>query len=418
MTLHSSQLGHGGHRDDRRRRLLAEDRSASFTPSDPNAPEGCSELPATHKFENYGDAEFLEAQLRLTDLVPRRLLALVLLPMLGVAAIAGLITLYVTVPELLHTPGCRPATASLGQPGSLGNWFSSLLLLVASLLAIITFTVRRHKADDYRGRYRIWLWAAAFWFLMASDAAASLHEGVRQSMVSLTHMRIVGNGSIWWLAPGLLFYGTIVTRLLIDMWSCRLSTAAMSLSAIAYTAALAAFFHIVRVPMEHAEPVFLYGSLLAGHLFLAWSMALHARYVLLDAEGRLPRRTQKPKAAKRRIIKSKAKAAAFAGGDTAVAEGSDRAEAETEDGTDKWIAIDPPHGEGTSPKPPVLKRMNTGATSTVPSVAQKSAAPLTGAPPPASGQDDRKLSKFDRKALKKKLLEDRLKAEQRKAANW
>ena len=374
--------------------------------------------PPAHAVENYGDAEFLEAQLRITDLVPRRLLALVPLPLLGVAAIAGLITLYVTAPELLHTPGCRPAMASLGQPGSLGNWFSSLLLLVASLLAIITFTVRRHKADDYRGRYRIWLWAAAFWFLMASDAAASLHEGLQQSLVSLTHMRIVGNGTIWWLAPGLLLYGTIVTRLLIDMWSCRLSTAAMSLSAIAYTSALAAFFHIVRVPMEHAGPVFLYGSLLAGHLFLAWSMALHARYVLLDAEGRLPRRMPRPKAAKRRIIKSKAKAVNSAGGDFATAEGSNPAEAETEYATDTWIAIDPPHGEGTSPKPPVLKRVNTGAVTSVPSFVQKSAAPLAGVLPSASGQDDRKLSKLDRKALKKKLLEDRLKTEQRKAANW
>jgi len=409
-------MGRGGHRDDRRRRLLAEDRSAGLTP-DPNASDD-REPPAAYTFENYGDAEFLEAQLRSTDLVPRHPLALVLIPLLGMAAIAGLITLYVTAPELLHTPGCRPTMASLGQAGSLGNWCSSLLLLVASLLAIITYTVRRHKADDYRGRYRVWLWAAAFWFLMASDVAASLHEGLQQSMVSLTHMRIVGNGSIWWLAPGLLFYGTIVTRLLIDMWSCRLSTAAMSISALAYTAALAAFFHLVRVPMEHAGPVFLYGSLLAGHLFLAWSMALHARYVLLDAEGRLPRRTRKPKAAKRRIIKSKAKASNSADGDSATAEVSDRARAETEDGTETWIAIDPPHGEGTSPKPPVLKRANTGAASSVPAFAQKSAAPLAGASSPASGQDDRKLSKLDRKALKKKLLEDRLKAEQRKAANW
>ena len=75
--------------------------------------------------------------------------------------------------------------ADLGNYGSLGNWFASLLLLVASLLAITIYSVRRHKVDDYRGHYHIWLWAAACWFVMATDVAASLHQGFQQVMISL-----------------------------------------------------------------------------------------------------------------------------------------------------------------------------------------------------------------------------------------
>ena len=80
----------------------------------------------------------------------------------------------------------RPGVAAfdLGGKGSLAAWFSSLMLLAASLVAVLVYTVRRHRMDDYRGRYRVWLWAALCWFLMATDAAASLHEGFRDLMTA------------------------------------------------------------------------------------------------------------------------------------------------------------------------------------------------------------------------------------------
>ena len=83
MTLHSSQMGRGGHRDDRRRRLLAEDLTAnSGQPAqDISGTWPHNGQPPTHKSENYGDAEFLQTQLRLTDLIPRRLISYLLLLM-------------------------------------------------------------------------------------------------------------------------------------------------------------------------------------------------------------------------------------------------------------------------------------------------------------------------------------------------
>ena len=64
-----------------------------------------------HKSENYGDAEFLQTQLRLTDLIPRRLISYLLLLTVGLAAIGGLIALYVWIPDLL---GDRTASAGNG----------------------------------------------------------------------------------------------------------------------------------------------------------------------------------------------------------------------------------------------------------------------------------------------------------------
>jgi len=371
----------------------------------------------------------MQSQPRLTDLVPRRLVSYLLLLKLGLAAIGGLIALYVWIPDLLHTPQGRPAMADLGNSGSLGNWLASLWLLAASLLAMIVYRVRRHKVDDYRGRYHVWLWAAACWFLIATDVSANLHQGLQQVMISLVHTRIAGDGSIWWVVPTLLLVGAIGSRLLIDMWSSRLSSLALILAAFAYLTALAGFFHVILVQAEVYQLLLVQGSVLGGHLLLAMSMGLHARYVILDAEGALPKRAVKKKAEKKAEKKIAAKSEPCAtdadpgekkadlatGNETQPDEAADADENETDEerSSDTWMAVDPPHAKAQ----PVLKRVAPVATTTVPSLAQKIVIPGASSSS-AAGADDGKLSKADRKALKKKLIDERLKREQRKAANW
>ena len=76
-----SSLGRSGYRDDRRRRLLVEERAAgtgqparseSTHTVGADGPDAMPSM-AAHKSENYGDAAFLAPQPRLSDLVPRRL---------------------------------------------------------------------------------------------------------------------------------------------------------------------------------------------------------------------------------------------------------------------------------------------------------------------------------------------------------
>jgi hypothetical protein len=425
MALHSSQLGRGGRRDDRRRRLLAEDRSVNLDQPGEN-PSG--NRPVTHQSENYGDAEFLQTQLRLTDMVPRRIVLLVLLPIAGAAAIAGLTMLYVAAPGIFHSPNRWPETAVLGGPGSLSAWFASLLLLMATFYAVVNYTVRRHRTDDYRGRYRAWLWAAFCCFLLATDVAAGLHRGLQEALVVVTGRRIVGDGTIWWLGPAVILMGFVGTRLLIDMWYCRLASAAIVLSAIAYLAALAPFFQVVHLSSEVSDRVLFNDLLLAGHLLLAYSMVLHARFVLMDAEGLLPRPAARRQAKSKDAVKSKIKSNRgetnnLPKRDTAAANTSDDDESDADESEDRWMAVD---ARGASGRPdsrsssgvPVLRRVDPPAAASGSAAAQKAVSPSPLSSSPATASDDGKLSKADRKALKKKLLEERVKAEQRKAANW
>ena len=88
MTLSSSHMGRGGHRDDRRRRLLSEDLTANsgVAAHDISGTSPRNGQPHAHKSENYGDAEFLQTQPRLTDLSPRRLVPHLFLLTAGLAA--------------------------------------------------------------------------------------------------------------------------------------------------------------------------------------------------------------------------------------------------------------------------------------------------------------------------------------------
>ena len=429
MTLHSSPMGRGGHRDDRRRRLLAEDLTASSgLPAQEVAATAIRNGQShAHKSENYGDAEFLETQPRLTDLIPRRLISYLLLLKVGLAAIAGLVALHVWIPELLRDPQARPPMADLGNCGSLGNWFASVLLLIASLLAIIIYRIRRHKADDYRGHYHVWLWAAACWFLMATDVSASLHQGFQQVMISLSGRRIAGDGSLWWVIPAVLLVGSMGARLLVEMWSSRLSSIALMLAAIAYLAALAGFFHVIILQSEISELLLVQGAVLGGHLLLAMSMGLHARYVVLDAEGGLAKRSQKKKAEKKRGSKKSDPGTTAGQADAPTGDASQQdsstSGADSDDGeeepddeksSDPWVAVDPPH----SGSQPILKRVTPPAASAVPPLAQKMVVPSAESSPLDAGAGNGVLSKADRKALKKKLLDERLKREQHKAGKW
>ena len=131
------------------------------------------------------------------------------------------------------------AALDLAVKGSLGCWFSAMMLLAASAVAILVYCVRRHRTDDYQGRYRIWLWAAACWFLMATDQAASLRDAFRDLMIGLTGTTLVGDGSLWWVILYALIWGAIGSRLLVDMHASRLSTSLLVGAALAQALAVA-----------------------------------------------------------------------------------------------------------------------------------------------------------------------------------
>ncbi len=377
MPLQSSSSFRGyGYRDNRRRRLLTDELANAGSQSARAAwPEADS---PSVKSEHYGEAAFLEQQLRLLDLVPRGLVAVTFLPAVVTGILVGLEASYAWMVERVANGGARLAALDLAAKGSLGCWLSTLLLLAASLASLLVYAVRRHRTDDYQGRYRIWLWAAACWFVLASDQAASLREGFRDLMIALTGTRLVGDGTLWWAALYVLLLGAVGSRLLMDMRPCKISIGALLAAGSIYAIAAAGRLGWIFTKIGNREVMFLAGAEILGSLMLLVAMLWHARHVLDDAEGLLPHSESQEEEA------------------LAEHEPIGRLlETSASDG-DRWRKIDPPHAASQ----PAF---------------QRAAAAATPSPTSASGLSpiSRKLTKQERKALKEQLLRERLERQRR-----
>ncbi len=247
--------------------------------------------------ENYGDAMLLESQTRLTDLVPMHPMLLLVVLAAGFGIIALLEGLYLWTWSAGYPIG-RIAALDLADRGSLAAWFSSLMLAMAAATAGLVYTVRRHRLDDYRGHYRIWLWSAACWLLMSIDATANLHDGFGEIMVRLTGTRLFGESCAWWLVVFGFLIAAVSLRLLVDMRHCWPSAGALVVTAACFAVSLGFHFRCVPIqqlkwpPVEEAvrAVAFNKAALLCGNFLILMAMIWHARFVILDAEGLLRRR--------------------------------------------------------------------------------------------------------------------------------
>jgi hypothetical protein len=368
----SNSLRHSGQRDARRRRLLTDDLS--------NADESrCRVWPenAHAAQSSYGNAEFLDRQWRLLDLVPRRLPILMLLLSAGIAIIAGLEAAYSWMLGRAAITGATIAALDIDAKGSLACWFISLTLLAAAVASLLVYTVRRHRRDDYQGRYRIWRWTALCWFIVATDQAASLREGLRDIIVAFGVTPRLSDYTILGVAVYVLLLVAIGSRLLLDMRPSRLSIGALIGAAVAYGLALASWLGWLGTDSRTVEVMFRMGAEMAGALMLLTAMTLHARYVLLDAEGRLPHREAEE------------------------ADEPDEDELDNEVKVvgpgNRWRAAEPPHT--AAPQPAAFQRPATPPTASAASQPFSS----TFTPEPIN----RKLTKGERKALKERLLRER-----------
>jgi hypothetical protein len=360
----SSVFRQSGQRDDRRRRLLAED--ATGFGVNPSAAVSTDDASPSPKPNHYGNAEFLAELPRLIDFLPRNLVVIFLVEMLGLAGLAGLVGLHfwsLEHPALFRESGWN--AFNLSQHGGLGTWISALCLLAASFTALAIYSVRRHRADDYQGRYRIWLWATVGLFLFATDLSAGLHPFFQHLLVQWTGTPLWRGGELWWIIPAALLFAALGSRVLVDMWPCRLAMASLAAGAAVYAISLLAGLQILVGDDPLQQVLLPRGTALLGHFFLLMGLLYQARYVRLDAEGLIRRRPRESKP------------------------GEETPEAESADTSDAFVRVDSPQGVPQ----PVLRR----------------AAPAPQSAPIAAVQ--RKLTKQEKKALRERLLRERLKRE-------
>jgi hypothetical protein len=380
----------GSLRDERRRRSLVEDSAAELDASAPAKARSRSSKSA----ETYTELARTDNHARWSDFVPRRNWALCTLLVAGMLVIAGLEVSYhfAAASTLWSSRGL--GALDLERTNSIAGWLAAITSLATAVVSLLIYSVRRHRLDDYRGRYRVWLWGTAVWLVMSIDVVADLRSAVRVLCIELTGRIGPADGLVWWLAPWSAVLLYVGLRMLIDVRACRTATASFLL---AFGCLVAAFalpqisLEIVAVQMTMLAA----GCALVGNWLLFVGHMAFARHAVMDAHGQLPVREPKPKREKKKsepAVESKPKSA------------TKTSSVAPKDRNDLTSRVDPPHVSSFRP-----------ATSGI-DLQTRPPHPTSSPPKPSAqfigghGDDDdtghsHKLSRAERKRLRKQRAE-------------
>jgi hypothetical protein len=207
MSLAASQR-----RDQRRRLVVSWNRSAD-TPS--------SSQPETRRLADYSPEALPEHQPSLATLLPAglggfALTAACLLALLAAAVGVGLWEAVTAGPVFGRNATRFAATLASARRCldvqsllSLGGWLAQICLIVATATALIVRLMRRHRRDDYQGRYRAWGWLAGLFALTACAGQVPLGELFAAFVSDATGISLGPDGMGWWVLTAGLLYGAI-----------------------------------------------------------------------------------------------------------------------------------------------------------------------------------------------------------------
>ncbi len=378
-----------GQRDERRRRVLLDERLTSSEGENPTAGD---DRPAALDAEGraYSLAALAQHQPPITSWLPKKIWKLLVILLSGGIAIAAIETLYARV--YLHLPAdlqSSLAVLDLQARGSLAAWFATVTLFCGAIASLLVYAIRRHRLDDYRGRYRVWQWTAGLFVIGSLDAATTSHAALQPLMIHLTGYKLLGDGAIW---PVLLL-GTLVglwlLRLGFEMWTSRLATLFLCLGGGTYLAAVIGHFHPEIVARGAEGVLFASSTLLAGHFCLVFAVALFGRHVDQEAQGERPMRVKAPTAEKTTTTTRKPRRATT--------------KRTTSTTTEKReVRIDAAHESAKEKSTPTTKAAPTAIPVITRQTVQKpTATPTPTASATATRANDAAISKAERRRLRK-----------------
>ena len=277
-------MSHSSARTGRRRRVLNEE-ALTASALGIAARTSVQDAMPPGDTPRYGAGANIENHPQVTDFVPRRyrLIALVLFGALALAACGELATVYAAqLSQWAEVISAEEVAATLGS--GLLSWTSVVVLLVASCYARLIYSLRRHRVDDSRGRYRIWRLASWLGVALSLNALIGAHALVARIAGHFTGWSVLPGNVIWWLAPAALCGGWLLLKLIFESSECRATLASYLLAAVFFVVAGTAALWAPEWAASY-QATFERLSPLAGHIFMMLGTLLFARYVVLDVQG-------------------------------------------------------------------------------------------------------------------------------------
>lgn len=282
-------------RDQRRRRVVLDEVAGNTQTADHLEVEL---KPTPEKNSPYAQGALRRHHAKTSDLFPKRLKAFVwtVLAMTGaIGCINGIDRLSAYLSEYV---GPEQLTAlKVGHVGSIASWYSTFLLIIAALTSIQIYSLRQHRNDDYRGRYRMWVWMAGL-FLVAS--AMSVVDG--WTLVASVLSGVTGwpDSQVFWtfFAVQAVLLLAITLRVFFEVRASRAATVMLVVTSMAYAGVLGMTLSAVRELLPY-PPTLVAGNLVVGAHSLAWlTLAVYLRFVFFEAHGLLAPRAESGRRAK------------------------------------------------------------------------------------------------------------------------
>jgi hypothetical protein len=207
MSLNGSQR-----RDQRRRMVVSWKRSAGAADA---SVTGESRPMAAYGAEADPDKQKSPAILLPTGLGGFAAAAVViLLPMTAALTLAAAEPVFgraILMPQGRFARTIHAAAACLDPRSmqSLAGWLAQVSLGVATSVALMVRLMRRHRRDDYNGRYRAWGWLAGLFVITACAGLVPIGRLVGAAIADATGVAIGPEGIGWWIALATVAYGAV-----------------------------------------------------------------------------------------------------------------------------------------------------------------------------------------------------------------
>jgi hypothetical protein len=281
-------------RSGRRRRVLNEEvlsASSSHVSLRASAREGH----LSGRAPRYSDAAAVDNHPLISDFVPRRLRSIALLILGGAAMTAIIAALHHFAAPILATIGGNEAELlNLAAASSLAAWISAVLFLAAGAGCMLVHSIRRHRIDDFRGRYRVWRWAAALCLLASMNCVVRFHSLLADAVSYQTGWSALRDGAVWWLVLAGIPVVWFAVRTLLDVGECRLAALFLFAAFGLYATATVSFLQWLPVADPSWEPLITGSTALFGHWLLLAAIVTYARHTVLDAQGLTAARRRSP----------------------------------------------------------------------------------------------------------------------------
>jgi hypothetical protein len=122
------------------------------------------------------------------------------------------------------------------------------------------------------------------------DATAGLHAALGGLCAGGFGSTLARGGLVWGVGIEAAVFGTLATRLVFEMRNSRTAVLALLSAAVCYTLAALTLLRAFPGLVARLAIVAQSTTLLLGHLMLVMSLAVYARYIVLDAQGKILRR--------------------------------------------------------------------------------------------------------------------------------